>query len=147
MPGLDTRFKPGNRAAVQHLVYSEKLPPGLEDLPAQLEAFMSAQLADEGDDPDRLSTRRRSLLSHRVFVVERNIRKLEHGLETKGLVDSKGKLRVAWLQMLATYIDKAMRLDSMLGLSRRPRRLESPMEWLERRAREASAHDDTEDRE
>jgi hypothetical protein len=141
MAGLSTRFQPGNRASVQHLVYSERLPPGLEDLPAQLDQFMSAQLLDEGDDADRLSARRRSLLSHRVFTVERNIRKLAHTLDQKGLVDSKGKLRVQWLQMLSTFIDKAIRLDTLLGLERRPRRVESPIEWLQRRAAEKAAID------
>jgi hypothetical protein len=130
-PGLDTRFKLGNSARTEHWVYSERLPPGLEHLPAQLEQFMAAQLADEGDEPDRLSARRRSLLSHRVFIVERNIAKLAHGLEVKGLCDSKGKLRVAWLQMLGTFIDKAIRLDSMLGLERRARTVkQSTREWL-----------------
>jgi hypothetical protein len=130
----DTRFKPGNQAAARHLIYSVQLPPGLEDLPAQLDRFMVAQLADEGDEPDRLSARRRSLLHHRVFIVERNIRKLAHTLDQKGLVDTKGKLRVAWLQMLGTFIDKAIRLDTLLGLDRRPRKIESPIEWLERRS-------------
>ena len=138
--GLDTRFKPGNRASVQHLVYSERLPPGLEHLPALLDQFMAAQLGDEGDESDKLSARRRSLLSHRVFIVERNIRKLAHTLDQKGLVDSKGKLRVQWLQMLGTFIDKAIRLDTLLGLDRRPRKVESPLEWLQRRSHEQAHH-------
>jgi hypothetical protein len=68
---------------------------------------------------------------------------MAHQLDQKGLIDSKGHLRVHWLQMLATYIDKAIRLDQLLGLNRRPRRVESPIEWLERRSREANSADTT----
>jgi hypothetical protein len=130
-PRRDTRFQPGNRASVQHLIYSERLPPGLEHLPALLDRFHAAQLADEGEEADRIPARRRSLLDTRTYIVQRNILKLAHALEVRGLVDSKGKLRTQWLQMLATYIDKAIRLDSLLGLQRRARNVkQSTREWL-----------------
>ena len=140
----DTRFKPGNWDSVKHLVYSERLSPGLEHLPALLDRFHAAQLADEGEEPDRIPARRRSLLDIRAFVVQRNIVKLAHALEVRGLLDSKGKLRSTWLQMLAVYIDKAIRLDSLLGLQRRPRAVkQTTREWLlDGHAEQQHDHDD-----
>src|SRR5262245_48305619 len=61
-------FLPGNRARAQHLIYSERLPPGLEHLPATLDRFLTAQLADEGEAPEQIPARRRSLLDLRTYV-------------------------------------------------------------------------------
>jgi len=128
-------FKKGNTAALTTAVHTDRVPAGLEQLHAEVERFMAGALADEGGEAD-IPTRRRNLLDLRGHVVYRNILKLAHALDTKGLVDRRGKLRVAWLQQLGALIDRAVRIDAMLGLDRKAKRIEGPLEWLERRTRE-----------
>src|SRR5438128_8143230 len=99
----DTRFKPGHKKSLHHGLYTERWPAGKEHLQADVDRFIAGQLSDEGDERD-ITTRRRNLLEIRANVVWKNILKLNAVLEDKGLLDSKGKLRVQWLTMLATYI-------------------------------------------
>lgn len=128
--GPDGRFVKGHPGpALQHRLYSDaELPPALA---AEDARFMAGQYQDEGEDPAHVPTRRASLLHYRGQV-HRNINKLTLALDERGLIDKRGKLRVAWLQMLLALMDRAIRLDSLLGLERTPRQLpQSPRAWLE----------------
>ena len=55
---------------------------------------------------------------------------LDAALEAKGLGDRKGKLRTGWLQRLEDLINVAKGLDSMLGLERRQKRVQSLAEVM-----------------
>ena len=109
-------------------IYSDVLLPGLASLPAEIDRFMAGALADEGDND--VPTRRRSLIEYRGQIVHRNILKLAFALEARGLTDKRGRLRTIWLQQLGALIDKAIRLDMLLGLSRRAKPVPTLSDWL-----------------
>jgi hypothetical protein len=113
-------FKPGQPgAAYKHGLYSDAhLPPGLEWLPAAVEHFRAGQLVDEGQAEADVPARRRAALDNRTTVFKLTA-KLTHALDERGMFDKRGKLRVAWLQVLMGLMDRAMRLDALLGLERR----------------------------
>ncbi len=110
----------------------DELPAGFEHLRDPVEAFVQGSLSDEGEDD--IPTRRRAQLGYRARV-HRRILQVDDALE-RGLFDRRGKLRVAWITKLESLIATAIRIDVMLGLERRQKRVESPAEWLERRTRE-----------
>jgi hypothetical protein len=122
------RFLPGNLAAVSHALRAETLPPELAHLPAEIDAWMASVAADEGN-PDDVSTRRRALLEYRGRL-HRRVVQLDTALELRGLVDKRGKLRVAWLQQLSSLITTAKALDMVLGLERKARKVGTVSELL-----------------
>ena len=129
--GAATQFGPGNWEALQHTQRSDRWPPELQVLRAEVEAFETAALVDEGDEAE-LPARRRALLGYRARL-HRRILQLDGLLELRGLADKRGKLRVAWLQQLAGLIEKARQLDVTLGLERRAKRVPSLSEYLAQR--------------
>ena len=139
------RFQPGQPGPrLESGRYSDQhLPPGLADwLPGEVARFMGAQLIDEGVGEVDIPPRRRALLGYRASV-HKNILKMSFALDEKGLVDRKGKLRTSWLQMLMSLMDRAVRLDGLLGLERTPKQIpQSPREWLESLA-DVSGNPDT----
>jgi hypothetical protein len=55
---------------------------------------------------------------------------LDAAIETRGLFDPRGKLRVAWLGKLESLIAAARGIDNLLGLDRRPRQVGTMDEYL-----------------
>ena len=121
------RFLPGNFAASQHALRSDRLPPEFEHLAAELAEFADASIADDGG-ADAITVRRRSLHAYRARV-HRRIAQLDGAIEIRGLFDRRGKLRVAWLQQLQGLIRTAQGIDSLLGLERRARKVPTIEEW------------------
>jgi hypothetical protein len=111
------RFLPGNFAASQHALRTDRLPPEFEHLAAELAEFAGQSIADDGG-AEAISARRRSLHNYRARV-HRRIAQLDAAIELRGLFDKRGKLRVAWLQQLQGLIRTAQGIDSLLGLERR----------------------------
>jgi hypothetical protein len=126
--GEASRFPPGNFAALAHSLRAVNLPPELAHLAADVEDFVAGCLVDEGDAAD-VPTRRRALLTYRARV-HRRILQVDSMLELRGLVDKRGKLRVAWLQQLAALIGVAKATDSLLGLQRRAKRVPTLAEYV-----------------
>lgn len=120
-PGRDARtgrFTLGATASVAHGLFS---PRDLAQLGDEVARFLAGSLTDDGGEAN-IGTRRRALVEYRARL-HRRIIQLDNAIEAKSLIDKRGRLRVAWLQMLATLIDKARALDALLGLERQPRRL------------------------
>lgn len=113
------RFLPGNLAAVSHALRAIDLPPELRHLREEIAAYEAACLVDEGDD---VTTRRLSLVTYRARV-HRRVIQLDDALELRGLLDRRGRLRTNWLQQLATLINTAKALDTLLGLDRKPKQV------------------------
>ena len=122
------RFTSGTLASVGHGLFSGR---DLADLNAEVAAFLAASIDDDGGESN-ISTRRRDLLEARARL-RRRIIQLDNALEVRGLFARRGKLRLGWLQMLATLIEKARALDTTLGLQRRARRVPSLDEWIAER--------------
>ena len=126
------RFLPGNLAAVSHALRASQLPPEFAHLVADVDEFMAGCLVDEGDAHD-IPTRRRSLLAYRARL-HRRILQLDTAIETRGLFDRRGKMRLGWLQRLEGLIASAKGLDSLLGLARQAKRTQTLAEYLEQRS-------------
>ncbi len=54
-------------------------------------------------------------------------------LELRGLTDSSGKLRFAWLQQLQSLMNTAKGIDSLLGLQKRTKKVTSLQEHVSER--------------
>jgi len=113
------RFLPGNLAAVQHALRTDRLPPEFASLAAEIDDFMSASVTDDGGDSE-VGTRRKSLHQYRARL-HRRVLQLDAAIEVRGLFDKRGKLRVQWLAQLQALINTAKGIDSLLGLDRRSR--------------------------
>ncbi len=122
------RFLPGNFAASQHALRTDRLPPEFVHLAAELAEFADASIADDGG-VDAITARRRSLHSYRARI-HRRIAQLDGAIELRGLFDKRGKLRVAWLSQLQGLIRTAQGIDSLLGLERRTKQLKAPLDAL-----------------
>lgn len=105
---------PGNRVALRHGLSATQVH---EELAREREEFVSASVADDGG-PNDISTRRRSLHGYRGRL-HVHIGQVSAALETFGVFDKRGRLRVTWIQQLANLIDRARGLDQTLGLERR----------------------------
>jgi hypothetical protein len=123
------RFLPGNFAASQHALRSDRLPPEFAHLAAELAEFADASIADDGG-ADVITARRHSLHAYRARV-HRRIAQLDGAIELRGLFDKRGKLRVAWLNQLQGLIRTAQGIDSLLGLERRQKPVASPLDYLQ----------------
>lgn len=99
------------------------LHPGSEALLADVDRFEAAQITDEGEAEGDIQSRRRELIRYRARIIHKNVLKLASALEERGLVDKRGKLRVAWLSKLESLINTAIRVDSLLGLDRHPKEI------------------------
>lgn len=113
------RWLPGNAGALQHGLFSEQARQ-FAALRDEAAAFLEAAVSDEGGRD--VPARRRALLEYRARV-HRRIVQLDATLDVRGMTDSKGKLRVAWLQRLEGLVATATALDRLLGLERRARRV------------------------
>jgi hypothetical protein len=128
------RFLPKNWSTWSNGLTVDRLPPELQHLAEQVDEFVLATLADEGDAAD-IPARRKSVLEYRARL-HRRILQLDAALELRGLVDSKGKLRVQWLQRLEGLISTALRIDGTLGLERREKRVPSLEEYIASKKRD-----------
>ncbi len=110
------RFLRGNRAAVR-----TGLRAGLGNIGAALDDevqnFLEDSLADDGGR-EQIPRRRFSQHQYRA-ALHRQIVHLNAALETHGLFDRRGKLRVAWLSKLEGLMREARAFDQSLGLTRR----------------------------
>jgi hypothetical protein len=100
---------------------------------------MASVVADEGD-PEDVPARRKSLLEYRGRI-HRRIVQLDTALELRGLIDKRGKLRVAWLQQLSSFITTAKSLDQLLGLARKAKRVPTLAELMSEPSTEPSTED------
>jgi len=119
----------GSEIARRHGLHASRL---VEAVKAEREAFWHSSVADDGGET-AISTRRRSLHTYRARL-HVQILMLGDAIERWGLFDRRGRLRVTWLARLEGLIARAAALDAVLGLERRPRRVDSPLAWLEGRA-------------
>jgi len=131
------RFLPGNFEAIQHALRTDRLPAEFAHLAAEIDAFASASIADDGGETE-IGVRRQAHHGYRARI-HRRIVQLDAALELRGLFDKRGKLRVAWLQQLQALINTAKGIDSLLGLERRSRDITgmSAEEYARRQAQES----------
>lgn len=130
--GADGQFLPGNRAAVTHGLYAAgDVPAEFAHLQAEVRQFVADALVDEGDLA-QIPARRLALIEYRARL-HRRIVQLDAVLELRGLTDSSGKLRVAWLQQLQSLMNAAKGIDSLLGLQKRTKKVTSLEEHVSER--------------
>ena len=130
--GANGQFLPGNRAAVTHGLYAAgAVPAELGHLQAEVRQFVAVALVDEGDVA-QIPARRLALIEYRARL-HRRIVQLDAVLEQRGLTDSSGKLRVAWLQQLQSLMNAAKGIDALLGLQKRPKKVTSLQEHVSER--------------
>lgn len=107
--GNRTMFGPGNGRAVKHGLY---LRSAAEEIAAVLESYV----VDEGGLSE-VPARRLDLL--RVTAkTQRHFDRLSDTLDTLGMFDKRGRLRVSWLQRIEGLANTLVRLNSTLGLTR-----------------------------
>lgn len=111
LPGHSTRLVPG--------LHRDQWPPELAALRDEIDDVLERMIADDGGAGE-ISTRRRALLED-FARIQRRVTQLDSMLELRGLIDKRGKLRVAWLQRLEGLVATARALASMLGLQRTPK--------------------------
>ena len=110
------RFIRGNEAAVRTgLRARPTIGAGLDD---EVRKFLEDSLADDGGR-EQIPRRRFSQHQYRA-VLHRQIGRLTAAVETHGLFDRRGKLRVAWLSKLESLMREARAFDQSLGLAHRP---------------------------
>lgn len=124
---------PGAFMSTMHALKSssDRLPPEFAHLAAELLEFEQASIADDGG-AETVAHRRRSPHGYRA-PLHRRIVQLDSAMELKGLFDKRGKLRVPWLQQRQSLINRAKGIDSLLGLDRRPRKLQTLEQTLKGR--------------
>ncbi len=102
-----TSFKKGHTlGAMTHGLYSDRHPEAGAIVEAALK-FEADQLIDEGEAEADIHSRRRRLITYRSRILDKNILKLAVALEERGIVDKRGKLRVAWISKLESLISVA----------------------------------------
>ncbi len=70
-------------------------------------------------------------------IVQIQIRKLVHALQTHGMFDQRGRLRSGWISQLESLVGTAMALDRLLGLERRTKAVPSLAEYVASKKSEA----------
>lgn len=126
----DTRFKPGNQAAVKHGLYAAK---PIEVLPAEVQAeiddFRAGVLADLGDQADLTAIERGYV--RRLCDVEASVRLSALNIHKNGFT-AKSEA------MLLQAIDRWDRIAQRIGTKRRTKNIVSPSirEYLEHGQRE-----------
>lgn len=110
------RFTPGNRLSVKHGLHASRLKA---ELTRARQEFYSQSTADDGGESE-IGIRRRSQHQYRARIHVLLLAMAE-ALETHGLHDRRGKLRVSWLMQVQSLVDRAIRIDQALGLDRRAR--------------------------
>lgn len=120
--GPQTIATAGNFKAATDLRRTDRIPPELAFLHADVAAFLDGSIADEGGASE-VPTRRKALHEYRARV-HRRILVLDNWLELKGVVDQFGRLRTSFLTQLASLIATAVRIDRELGLARGAKRIE-----------------------
>jgi hypothetical protein len=128
--GAPNQFRQGNWIALRDASRTDRWPPELDALRADVAEFMTQTLADEGDASD-VPARRRSLLEYRARL-HRRVVQLDGILELRGPFDKHGKFRATWFAQLSALIERARQLDVTLGLERREKKVESLAEYIER---------------
>ena len=107
------------------------MPAEFEHLQAEVRQFVADALVDEGD-VGQIPARRRVLIEYRARL-HRRIVQLDAVLERRGLTDSSGTLRVAWLQQLQSLMNAAKGIDALLGLQQRTKKVTSLQEHVSER--------------
>jgi hypothetical protein len=129
-------FRAGHRLNIVGGQKSDRLPAGLDYLQVDVDRFISGSLIDEGDQQD-IPVRRRAQLEYRARL-HRRILQLDAVLDQRGLVDRRGKLRVAWLSQLQSLIAAAVTIDKLLGLERKQKVALDLADYLQQRETTAS---------
>ena len=117
------RFVTGNRAAVMTALRAGRanLPEVFRVLEDRTRKFLEGSIADDGGRAE-MPTRR--LAQHECrAVLQLQILRLNAALETHGLFDRRGRLRVVWLTKLESLMREARAFDASLGLARRPKQV------------------------
>ena len=117
------RFVRGNEAAVTTGLRATQATTEARHfaLDAEVAAFLDGSLADDGGR-DQIPTRRLSQHQYRALV-HRHVLQVSAALDTHGVFDRHGKLRLPWLSKLESLIREARALDQSLGLARRSKAL------------------------
>jgi hypothetical protein len=123
------RLLPGHTLPVKHGLFSER---DLANLNAEMSVFLGGSITDDGGEGE-VATRRRTLHEYRARL-HRRIVQLDAAIETRGLFDPRGKLRVAWLGKLESLIAAARGIDNVLGLDRRARDVGSMQDYMRGKA-------------
>ena len=119
------RILPGHTLTVKHGLFSDR---DLANLQAEVTAFLLQSITDDGGESE-VAIRRHALHEYRARL-HRRIVQLDAAIETRGLFDPRGKLRVAWLGKLESLIAAARGIDNALGLDRRARQVPSLAEVM-----------------
>lgn len=121
------RFTRDNAAHLQTLEHSTQLRAALEPLKRELVTRVRLQLAADTDDaPETLLGVVDAYAEARLLRSSAFVRLSQLG----GFMTAKGKAR-ALLSTWAAAFDREMRAAERLGLVRRARRTQTPIEWLE----------------
>jgi hypothetical protein len=113
-----------------HALYRPQLPAEWLDLAQQQEEDFAQQITDDGGAENII--RNRGNTQENRALVQRRIRQISRALDTFGLFDRKGRLRVPWLTKLESLINTAASLDRLLGLERRQKEVPDDLStWLE----------------
>jgi hypothetical protein len=123
------RILPGHTLTVKHGLFSDR---DLANLNAEVSVFLGGSITDDGGESE-VATRRRTLHEY-CARLHRRIVQLDAAIETRGLFDPRGKLRVAWVGKLESLIGAARGIDNVLGLDRRARDVGSMQEYMRGKA-------------
>jgi hypothetical protein len=115
--GRRTQFERGNLVGLDSGLRAASLPADQAALADYLDAYVGESIADVGGVSE-VGIRERSQHTNRALN-QRSINILAAAIETKGIFDKHGKLRVVWLQRLEGLVNTAKQLDALLGLARR----------------------------
>jgi hypothetical protein len=121
------RFQRDNTGRLSTLEYSAQLRAALEPLKRDMVERVRVQLAADTDDaPETLLGLIDGYVEARLLRSSAFVRLAQLG----GFMTSKGKAR-ALLSTWGAAFDRELRAADKLGLQRRARRTQTPIEWLE----------------
>lgn len=120
-PGRDAttgRFAPNHTASAKHGLFSARDLAGLDE---RISTLTAQAIADMGGE-ENVSVRARLAIETR-FRLQRRLEQIDAAIEVKGIMDSRGKLRSAWLQRLEGLSGAIRAIDAQLGLRRQAKRV------------------------
>jgi hypothetical protein len=133
-PGCRKVLK-GNALSRRVGLYAAATTPELIAIEDAGLALFEQSVADAGGRDELIA---REVAQHRNrALLQTKIDKVALALDTHGLFDRRGRLRVGWISQLESLISTALAIDKTLGLSRRPRRID-PMAAVRQAVEEAN---------
>jgi hypothetical protein len=111
------RIVSGNRVAVKTALQTDREFDEFAWCRREGQILLELQVMDEGEGPECIPARRRSLLEYRALMHSK-ILQVNHALDRRGMVDRRGKLRDRWLNQLQSLVSTALAIDRQLGLER-----------------------------